>query len=295
MSDANDVMHRFRLERAGICGGFVRLQSSWVELLEHADYAPAISHLLGESLAAAALLSGVIKFEGALSIQLRTAGVPRLLFAECSSDGRLRGIARSEGAITDAVPDIRQPDAQLAITIENAATSTRYQGLVEVTGADLASALVGYFGQSEQLPTRIVLAQAGDRCGGLILQPLAGEGGQSTGVDEDAWERVGHLLATLQKDELLELPVETLLYRLFHEEGVRLDPARPLRFACSCSRERVEGMLRVLGAQECEAAVDAEGGIDITCEFCNRHYRIDRVDLGLVFAETVAPAPVTAQ
>lgn len=295
MNAAGDALHRFRLERAGVRGGFVRLESAWSDLPGHADYPPSIARLLGESLAASALLCGLIKFEGSLSIQLRSGGVPRLLFAECSDDGRLRGIARWEGEAPDTVVDIRQPAAQLAITIENTRAATRYQGLVAVETPGLAGALEGYFMQSEQLPTRIVLAQRGGRCAGLILQPLAGEGGTTALGDADAWDRVGHLLATLGADELLEWPVETLLYRLFHEEQVRLEPGRPLRFACSCSADRVSGMLRTLGRTECEAALDADGVIGITCEFCNRQYRLDRVDLGLVFADSIAPAPTTPQ
>lgn len=295
MNAPHDVLHRFRLERAGVRGGFVRLESARADLPGYAGYPPAIARLLAESLAASALMSGLIKFEGNLSLQLRSTGVPHLLFAECSDDGRLRGIARWEGEVANAPIDIRQPGAQLAITIENTRASTRYQGLVEVASASLAPALEGYFAQSEQLPTRLVLAWRDGRCSGLLLQPLAGEGGASARVDDDAWERVGHLLATLGSEELLDLPVETLLYRLFHEEQVRLEPGRPLRFACRCSPERVGDMLRALGRQECDAALDAEGGLGITCEFCNREYRVDRVALALVFAEAVAPAPDTVQ
>ncbi|MBX3692202.1 Hsp33 family molecular chaperone HslO [Dokdonella sp.] len=295
MSQADDALHRFRLERAGVRGGLVRLESAWSELLGQADYPPSIARLLGETLAASALLSGLIKFEGSLSIQLRSGGVPRLLFAECSDDGGLRGIVRWEGEVPATAIDIRQPSAQLAITIENSRTATRYQGLVAVETSGLAGALEGYFAQSEQLPTRIVLAQHGGRCAGMILQPLAGEGGSTALGDADAWDRVGHLLATLGTDELLHLPVETLLFRLFHEEQVRLEPGRPLRFACSCSTERVSAMLRALGRVECEAALDADGAMGITCEFCNRQYRLDRVDLGLVFADSVAPAPARPQ
>ncbi len=294
--ETNDVMHRFQLERSGVRGGFVRLESSWAEAIRHAHYPADQARLLGEALAASALLAGAIKFEGSLSIHLRSAGPLQLLFAECTSAGGLRGIVRSEAAAADSSFALRPPDTQLAITIENSQTQTRYQGLVAVDGGGLATSLEGYFRQSEQLPSRIVLCQQGDRCGGLIVQKVAGAGGVGAGGDDDGWERVGHLLATLTAAELLDLPVETLLYRLFHEERVRLEPGRPLAFACSCSRERVEAMLRLLGREEGEAALDATGIVEVTCEFCGRPYRLDRIDLELVFAGgTGAPAPTTPQ
>ncbi len=296
MTGSNDVSHRFRLERAGVRGGFVRLEASWAGLCAHADHAPPVARLLGEALAASALFAGAIKFEGGLSVQLRSAGPLKLLFAECSHDGGLRGIARWDGGHPDAPIDLRQPDAQLAITIENKRSSTRYQGLVGIEAASLAEAFEGYFRQSEQLPTLIVLAVGAGRCGGLMLQQVADAGGGGSAPDPDAWSRVGHLLATLGESELLELPPADLLYRLFHEEQVFLEPARPLAFRCSCSQQRVTDMLRALGPEECEASVDADGVIAITCEFCDRVYRIDRVDLGVLFAAgPVPPAPQTAQ
>lgn len=285
----NDVLHRFRLERAGVRGGFVRLESSWAEILQHAHHPAALARLLGEALAASALLTSTIKFDGSLSIHLRSGGPLRLLFAECTSAGGLRGIVRWEGDEPSGPPDLRQPDAQLAITIENTQAATRYQGLVAVETGSLAESLEGYFRQSEQLPTRIVLAQHDGRCGGLILQRVAEAGGIAAADDDEGWNRVGHLLATMSGAELLELPVETLLYRLFHEEGVRLEPARPLLFACSCSQERVAGMLRALGREESEAALDERGMIEVTCQFCGRPYRLDRVDLELALAAGPAP------
>jgi molecular chaperone Hsp33 len=286
MIESNDVLHQFQLQSAGVRGSFVRLESSWADVCEHADYAQPLLRLLGESLAASALFAGTIKFEGSLSIQLRGAGPLRLLFAECTHHGRLRGIARWEGPPAEGPIDLCQPDAQLAITIENTQTETRYQGLVPVEGVRLADAFEGYFERSEQLPTRIVLAEGGGRCGGLMLQHIATEGGASASVDTDAWNRVGHLLATVTEQELLELPVETLLLRLFHEEGVLMQVSRPQVFECSCSRERVSAMLRSLGPEEGEAALGDDGVVTVTCEFCNRGYSLDRVDIAQLFAAT---------
>ena len=316
---ALDVLHTFQLEHAGVRGAFVRLDRSWQELSSNGAYAGALGTLLGQAVAASALFTSGIKFDGRLSVQLQGSGSLRLLFAECTHDGFVRGIARSD----EAVPGARirlEPDARLAITIENSITETRYQGMVPVEGGDLASAFEHYFERSEQLPTRIVLAEAGGRCGGLMLQQIARDGGAAgagraaagahgsasaagTGraaadahgsasaagagcagaADEDGWNRVGHLLATMSERELLELPPEVLLLRLFHDEDVRLQPAQPLAFACTCSRERVEAMLHSLGRNENVETLREQGSVEVHCEFCNRRYVFDADDIGMLF------------
>lgn len=279
---ANDFLHRFELERAGVRGVFVRLADSWQHVRQRADYPAALADLLGRTLAASALFTGNLKFDGALSIQIKNAGPVSLLFAECGSDGCVRGLARWHGDIAD---DFRLPDAQpaplLAITIDNRASGQRYQGLVPVEDARLAALFEGYFERSEQLPSRVVLACGDGRCAGLMLQRLPGS--VHAEGDADAWNRVGHLLASASERELLSVAPEVLLYRLFNEEAVRLHAAKPLRFGCTCSRERVAGMLHTLGRAEADAAVREDGIAEVTCEFCNTRYRFDRVDLEQVF------------
>lgn len=279
----DDFLHRFQLERAGVRGAIVRLEQAWRRIDANGHYAAPLADLLGQTVAASALFTSAIKFDGRLSIHLRDSGALRLLFADCTHDGRLRGIVRWEGDPPASAVAL-EPAARLAITIENAATDARYQGLVPVEGAQLSQAFEGYFERSEQLPTRIVLATGGDRCGGLMLQQVAGAGGTLVG-DPDGWNRVGHLLATLREDELLRLPPDELLLRLFHEEGVRLQPAQPLVFDCSCSRERVAGMLRSLGRAENASVLAEQGSVDVTCEFCNRRYVFDEADIDEVFAD----------
>ena len=288
----DDFLHRFELERAGVRGVLVRMHDSWQQVRERADYPSALADLLGRTLAASALFTGNIKFDGALSIQSKNAGPVNLLFAECSSDGQVRGLARWQGDIAD---DFRLPDAQpsplLAITIDNRASGQRYQGLVPVEDTHLAALFERYFERSEQLPTRVMLACGDGRCAGLMLQRLPGSAHAEE--DADAWNRVGHLLASVSGRELLDVAPETLLYRLFHEESVRLHAAKALRFGCSCSRERVASMLHSIGRAEAEAAVREDGIAEVTCEFCNTHYRFDRVDLEQVFrsGQDVPAAP----
>lgn len=272
-----DQLVRFLIQEAGVRGVLVHLQDTWQQIRERAvdaaSQAPAAVELLGEAAAATALFTGHAKVDGRLSVQLRGTGPLRTLFAECTAAGTLRGIVQLDEAAGPVSRDVRElgDDAVLAITIENPAHGARepmrYQGLVALQSDSLSGAFEDYFRQSEQLPTRLLLATGGDRVAGLMLQKLPGDEG-----DEDGWLRVGALFDTLGTDELLTLPAETLLTRLFHEDGVQLVGQKPLRFACSCSRGRVESMLVSLGEAEALAAV-ADGEADIRCEFCGQHYR----------------------
>lgn len=278
-----DRLTRFLLPNAGVRGVRVHLDQTWRQIRARSDYPPAVAELLGEASAAAALFTGHAKVDGRLSIQLRGEGALRTLFAECTAAGTLRGIARTS---EDGVPvsrDLRAmgSDAVLAVTIENPAAGgrepVRYQGLVPVEAESLAGAFEGYFQQSEQLPTRLLLGVDVEVAAGLMLQKLPGDAG-----DADGWNRASALFDTLQADELLALPGDALLHRLFHEEAVQVLAERPLSFACSCSRERVAGMLESLGAEEARAAL-SDGVATIRCEFCGQEYRFDRADMDALF------------
>lgn len=285
-----DALSRFQLDRAGVRGAHVRLDAAWQELRSHGDYAGALGELLGQALAASALFTSSIKFDGRLSVQLQDSGALKLLFAECSHDGRVRGIARMTAPASAHEARV-EPQARLAITIENQTTQARYQGIVPVEGGDLAQAFEHYFVRSEQLPTRIMLVQQGDHCAGLLLQQVAAAGGGGV-RDADGWNRVNHLLATLGSDELARVPVATLLLRLFQEGDVRLQEPQPLAFGCSCSRQRVADMLHSLGEAECAAALAEQGSLQVDCEFCNRRYVFDSDEVAMLFASE-PPAATT--
>ncbi|KQZ71145.1 heat-shock protein Hsp33 [Rhodanobacter sp. Root561] len=292
-----DVLHRFLLERAGVRGALVRLGPAWREVATRAEYPLPLRSLLGEALAASALLTGNIKLDGALSLELKSSGALRLLFAECNDQGHLRGLARWNEPLPAPLALDALSDAIMAITIGNVDRGQRYQGLVELRHAGLADSLEDYFVKSEQLPARIVLVADGEHAVGLMLQKMPGEGGIDAVHDEDAWNRVRQLTATLGVEELLGVAPEQLLYRLYHEESVRLFEPRPLAFGCSCSRERVTAMLRSLGREEVEAALLArDNEIEVICEFCAQRYHFDRIDAEHLLSESAAPAaPDTAQ
>jgi len=282
MNETSDVLHRFILERAQLRGVIVKLSATWRQVRERADYPLAVAHLLADALTASALFTGNIKFEGALSIQIKNAGALSLLFAECTDAGELRGIARWQPGLPADFHLTGAGEPLLAITIENATTAQRYQGVVPCDDDDLARLFQRYFERSEQLPTRVLLANDGERCAGIMLQQLPAA---QASIDPDAWNRAGHLLATLGAGELLDADAETVLRRLFHEEDVRLLGAQPLRFRCRCSRERVAAVLRTLGREEALASVQADGRVEVTCEFCNTRYHFDAVDIEQVFRD----------
>lgn len=286
----HDQLHRFLLERAGVRGALVHLGPAWREVAARGDYPQPLRDLLGQALAASALLTAHIKLQGSLSIELKSQGPLRLLFAECSDAGRVRGLARWQAPLPEPLDLGAQPGALLAITLGSVEHGTRYQGLVGVRSAPFTALLEDYFAQSEQLPTRIVLASGANGAAGLLLQQLPGERG-----DDDAWNRIGHLTATLDEAELLALSAAELLRRLYHEETPRLLGASPLGFGCGCSRDRVEAVLRALGREEAEAALAASGGmVEVTCEFCDARYRFDPVDVERVVSiSPSAPASAT--
>ncbi|HWU68458.1 MAG TPA: Hsp33 family molecular chaperone HslO [Stenotrophobium sp.] len=293
----DDVLHRFLLEQAGVRGTLVRLGPAWCEVASHAAYPAALQALLGETVAASALLTGNIKLDGALSIELKSSASLRMLFAECTEQGRVRGLARWHEPLPPTLALDALPDAIMAITIGNIERGQRYQGLVELQHAGLAASLENYFVQSEQLPARILLAADSRQAVGLMLQKLPDEGGRDAVRDEDAWNRVMQLTATLGPDELLNTAPDELLYRLYHEESVRLVESRMLAFGCSCSRGRVSAMLRSLGREEVEAALTARHDeIEVICEFCAQQYLFDRIDAEHLLSAGAAPgAPDTAQ
>ena len=294
----SDLQLRFLLPSAGVRGVLVQLDQTWRAMAARAAYPPAVAELLGEAAAAAALFTGHAKVDGRLSVQLRSHGALRTLFAECTAAGTLRGIARlqedaSEPGAATLSRDLRSlgDDAVLAITIENPALGgrepMRYQGLVELDADNLGEAFEGYFRQSEQLPTRLLLACDGARAAGLMLQKLPGDGG-----DDDGWNRVGALFETLGSAELLALAPADTIHRLFHEESPHAMGGKPLRFACSCSRERVAAMLVSLGIGEAEAAVAAgDGEARVLCEFCGHDYRFDAEAVASLFRGAGAALP----
>jgi molecular chaperone Hsp33 len=287
MTDSSDTIHRdalqrFLLHRAGVRGVHVRLDNTWRQIREREHYPAAAMALLGQACAAAALFTGHAKVDGRLSVQMRSEGAIRTLFAECTAAGTLRGIVQLADDAGDVSPDLRDlgHGGVLAITIENHGPDgepVRYQGLVPLEARRLDGAFEDYFRQSEQLPTRLILAADGDAAAGLMLQKLPGDEG-----DHDGWNRAGMLFDTLAADELLATDGTRLLHRLFHDEDAEALGARPLAFGCSCSRARVESMLVAIGRDEARLAA-ATGDAHVRCEFCGQSYTFSPAEIEQLF------------
>ena len=276
--DTGDQSQRFLFEQADIRGERAHLDAAYREILAIHQYARGVSRLLGEFLAAAALLSSNLKFEGKLVLQVRSEGQVPLLMVECDDTLQVRGIARgAEHALSEDFDQLLH-NGQLAITIDPT-NGQRYQGIVPLEQGSLAHSLDNYFKQSEQLNTRIWLAADTERAGGLLLQQLPAQISPDEALRQQQWDHVCALASTVKDTELLALHSEDLLYRLFHEDPLRLFAPSAIRFQCSCSRERTRNALSTLDPAEIIELLEELGSITMECEFCNQGYRFEHSDL----------------
>jgi molecular chaperone Hsp33 len=307
----DDLVLPFRTVRSDVIGRVVRLGPMVHAILSRHAYPEPVSHALGEALALTAMLGSALKSEAKLILQTKTDGALDFLVADFEQPGKVRGYAnfdKADAALAGTKGRGNQGAmlgaGHLAMTIDPGGGKDRYQGIVAVERAPLLAAAHEYFRQSEQLPTFIRLAVARHygpaegaglrsgprawawRAGGLMIQQLPREGGERKlegeahdssleGEDDENWNRARHLAATVEDHELIDpmLAPERLLYRLFHEEGVRVVPATGLAEACRCSRERIALYLQRFGAAELAELREPDGGLTVTCEFCSRKYR----------------------
>ncbi len=281
----HDFTQRFGFDLAAVRGRIVRLESTWQALLERGEYGPVTAPLLADLAVSAGLLSQDLKVDGSLTIQLHAGhdeAPLRTAVAQCRAQSEIRGIVRGDPAADAALPAPPLAElfrgGQLAITIQPA-EGEPYQGRVELDAGDLASHVEAYFARSEQLATRLWLANDGDRAAGLMLQRLPGA--LHTEEDEDHWRRLTLLADTLEPTELLTLSPQVLLQRLYARDRVRLYPAAPLKFGCSCTRERSASALELLGRDEVTEILAADGEVEVTCQFCGTRYAFDPVDAQL--------------
>lgn len=283
---SHDFTQRFLFDETDVRGELATLDRSYAEVLAKHPYPEPVAQLLGEMLAAAALLCGTLKFEGLLVLQARSSGPIPLLMVECSSEREVRGIARYEEEAITAAASLGElmPDGVLALTIDPR-HGQRYQGIVPLEGVNLAECLSGYFATSEQLPTRFWLNADGRRARGLLLQQLPPARIKDAQARQDSWEHVVTLADTLTAEELLGLDNTVILHRLFHEETVRLFDEQGVAFNCSCSRDRAANALVSMGRPEVETLLDEQQGkIQVDCQFCNEQQVFDAADIAQIFA-----------
>lgn len=276
-----DSLQRFLFVNNQIRGQIVRLNRSYLAILERQPYPLPIRKFLGETLAATTLLSAIIKFSGSLILQMHGKGKLKLLVAQANHQRQIRGLAQWDGEIGESSFAEAMAHGQMMITIDQGQGKERYQGIVELKGESLADSLANYFAHSEQLPTFIYLTADEKAAGGMLLQALPGSYDRDPGI---AWEHLTKLSQTITAKEILQLSNQEILHRLFHEEDIELFDPEPVIFYCNCNRERMERAILTMGRNEALELVAEKKVLTVTCEFCNRHQDFDAVDVAKIFA-----------
>jgi molecular chaperone Hsp33 len=311
-----DSLIRFMFDKYQVRGQIVRLDQAWVQVAqrhlqhEERDLAPTVRHRLGEMSAAGLLLAASLKFDGGLVMQIHGAGPVALFVVECESNGTYRSTVKlragahvpHDASLNDLVN--QEDRGRFAVTLvprreantdkqpaaSRTALSVPYQAIVPFEGDTVAEVLEHYMERSEQIPTQLWLAADDHAAFGLLLQRMPQKGGKlPPDFDDDGWRRVTTLAQTLTRAEMLQLPVEAILQRLFWECPMTpLEQRRPA-FACTCSRDKVGAMLKMLGQSEVDSILAERGEVAVKCEFCNNDYRFDAVDSAQLFADGIAP------
>lgn len=280
MPSLNHV-HPFLFEHLDIRGAIVSLDSAWRSLLAGRGYPAQVANLLGEMSAVTCLIAANLKQPGRMTFQLRGEGPVNLLVLDCDEQLRLRGMARWQPETLSG--QLSAPEllghGQLALTLDAVGMKQPYQSLVPLAGAHIAEIFEHYLSQSEQQPTRLVLAASPERAVGLFLQKLP----SADSRDPDGWNRVQHLLATLRPAEMLGQAPLDMLGRVFPEEDIRVYAARPLSHHCPEDWDKVGNMLRALGRAECDAILREKGEIVIRDDICNHDYRLDGAAVAALF------------
>ena len=285
---ADDFVAAFQIEGWPVRGRIVRFGAAVHEILTRHDYPAPVANLLGEACALASLVGSSLKFDGRLIVQAQGDGPVAYVVVDYDTEGGLRGYCRYDAdRLTTLLAETPRPGARALLgkgvfimTIDQGADMDRYQGVTSIEGDTLALCAEEYFAQSEQTPTRIRLAvgqvDAGQgpiwRAGGLLIQNIAAD--EARGSTEEVWERAQVLFDTTREDELLDptLASDTLLWRLFNEDGVRLFESRPLQAFCRCSEERIVTVISSFSAEERTEMIEDDGKIRVTCEYCSRVY-----------------------
>lgn len=290
-----DQLKKYLFEDGSVRVQAVRLHETWLQAQEHQQYPPAVRRLLGELMAAAALLAANIKFEGSLVLQIQGSGPVALLVVDCQSDLSMRATVKiREG---QDVPDDATMQSLLNTNDEGrfivvldprrkVPGQQAYQGIVPLEGETVAEALQHYMKASEQLDTRLWLQANEQYAAGLLIQSLPDHGGKVSAADAaNTLERAIVLADTLKSDELLQTDIDTVIHRLYWEDTLIAFEPGAVRWHCPCTRERVASMLRTLGEPELNDILAERGTVHITCDFCGKPYEFDAVDCSGLFSE----------
>lgn len=274
-----DTLYRYLFENADVRGELVQLADAYQSVVNAHEYPAVLRRFLGELMAATSLLTATLKFSGDIAVQVQGNGPVSLAVINGNNHQQLRGVARWEGTLADnaSLKDLFG-DGYIVITL-TPDDGERYQGVVALDKPTLAECIQEYFLQSEQLPTGIWLFADGERAAGIFLQVLPSED------DHNAeYEHLTTLTATIKQEELLELPAEEVLHRLYHEEQVRLFDPIDISFKCTCSRERSASAIRSIDKEEILSLLAEQGQVELGCEYCNTFYRFDAIDIEALYA-----------
>lgn len=293
-------MIKFLFEGAPVRGAIVQMQEQWQEMIAHQNYPANVASLLGQFTAGALLLSSTIKFDGALVLQVKGSGPVSMIVVEVKNSMSVRAMAQikenAEIKETQQLQELINQDnkGQCAIILDpydRRPGVQPYQGIVPLAGATVAENLEGYMMQSEQLETKLWLEATAEKLGGLLVQKMPGTGGTAAeAADPDAWGRIVQLANTTKAQELLSLEAPELLHRLFWQEKLQIVNSANVEFACNCSREKTDSMLRSLGKKECDDILKAEGKIEVRCQFCNRTQTYTPEEVEALFIEPSSEA-----
>ena len=297
----NDSLKKYLFEDKTVKLQAVRLHDTWREAQVHHDYPPAVQRMLGELVAAATLLAANLKFDGSLVMQLQGDGPVSLLVVECRADLSIRATVklRQDFVVPDTgnVRSLVNPGGggRFMVILDPARKvpgQQAYQGIVPIENDSIAEVLELYMATSEQLDTRLFLSADKDFAAGLLLQRLPEAGGLTgdTKEGESTWSRACVLADTIRPQELIETDTDTMIHRLFWDETLLVFEPTAVRWYCSCSRERIADMLRMLGAAEVESILEERDDVEVHCEFCGKPYHFDAVDCASLFvSQTTLP------
>ncbi|MEG3765550.1 Hsp33 family molecular chaperone HslO [Alteromonas sp. 14N.309.X.WAT.G.H12] len=291
-----DELHRYLLNAANVRGELVRLEDSLQNIVHSYEYPVPIQHLLSEMAAATCLLTAILKFKGEIGIQIQSKGPVSYAVINATHDYTLRGVARWDETLSH-LPDAFQEllsEAVMVITI-TPEEGERYQGVVPLDKPTLAECLEGYFAQSEQLATKVMLMTdlnnpGHARSAGMLLQVMPTQAANTDVSQDTEFEHVCKLAETLSEKEMFTLPVNDILYRLFHQEEVEVFPPHGVSFACSCSKQRSADALRNVDKAELLQIVEQDGAVRMNCQYCHAEYVFDSMDIEAIhegqFVET---------
>ena len=275
-----DTLQRFMFEHASIRGEIAHLDDTYKTIIQQHPYPQMVKQLLGQALVSCLLLTGSIKFEGEITLQFQGDKRLPLLLVQCDHQLQLRGFAKYQQDGDDVDYKAAFLEGKMVLTINQNDQTQAYQSVVPILSLQMGENLMHYFAQSEQVASHVWLAVSDETAAGMLLQLMPD---QNTQQREEFWEYAVQIGQTISEKELLTLDNPTILHRLYHETELRLYTARPVRFRCRCSEEKMKQVLTVLGEVETKQLLQEKGVVDVACDFCNRHFRFDAIDVTLLF------------